>query len=155
MICLAKREGIWFLTPSSRSRYLTPTRPSSKCKVCGIHSYHHHYHFRHYQSSWFITIVIIVIIIIIIISSSSSSSIHNYHIYRHPHHLYHHHYYSDKGIDAKKRLFQATTTAICEEWVSAIKSAIKLANTNKQNFTRRQSLAGIRSFDNYGKHWWW
>jgi hypothetical protein len=66
--------------------------------------------------------------------------------------LYHHYYYPDIGIEAKKRLFQATTTAICEEWVSAIKSAIKLANTNKQNFTRRQSLAGIRSFDSYGKN---
>ena len=151
MICLAKREDIWCLTPSSRSRYLTLTRPSLKCKVCGIHSYHHHYHFRHYQSSWFITIVLIVIII----HHHHQHQHHNYHIYRHPHHLYHHHCYSDIGIDAKKRLFQATTTAICEEWVSAIKSAIKLANTNKQNFTRRQSLAGIRNFDNYGKHWWW
>lgn len=55
-----------------------------------------------------------------------------------------------QGTDMKKRLFRAATPVFCEEWVSAIRSAIKrLANSQqRRNSTvgpRRASLAGIRN----------
>lgn len=56
-----------------------------------------------------------------------------------------------QSTDSKKYLFRAPSTAVCEEWVSAIKSAIKIlnSNNNKRGVNRRQSLAGIKnSIDN-------
>jgi hypothetical protein len=54
-----------------------------------------------------------------------------------------------QGTDAKKRMFRAMNAAMCEEWVSAIRSAIKLSTTtnNKRGANRRSSLAGIKNFD--------
>jgi hypothetical protein len=52
-----------------------------------------------------------------------------------------------QGTDAKKRFFKAPNSAVCEEWVSAIRSAIKLSATNRRGVTRRASLAGIKNLD--------
>ena len=54
-----------------------------------------------------------------------------------------------QGTDARKRLFKASSCSLCEEWVSAIRSAIKLSTTanNKRGINRRSSLSGIRNFD--------
>lgn len=54
-----------------------------------------------------------------------------------------------QSTDARKRLFRATTSVVCEEWVSAVRSAIKLStnSNNKKGINRRTSLAGIKNFD--------
>ena len=54
-----------------------------------------------------------------------------------------------QDTDAKKRIFRASSCAICEEWVTAIRSAIKLSTSahNKRGINRRTSLAGIKNFD--------
>lgn len=47
-----------------------------------------------------------------------------------------------QGLDHKKRYFRATTTVFCEEWVSAIRSAIR-SNVRRPN-ARRASLSTLR-----------
>lgn len=57
-----------------------------------------------------------------------------------------------QGTDTKKRLFRASTPLICEEWVMAIRSAVKAftdkqrANKKEKNslLPRKQSLANIK-----------
>lgn len=46
--------------------------------------------------------------------------------------------------DTKKRYFKATSNAICEEWVSAIRSACK-TNTKRPGLQRRATISGIRN----------
>jgi hypothetical protein len=50
-----------------------------------------------------------------------------------------------QGTDNNKRIFQASTPAACEEWVSAIRSAIKAVHNKRPNAQRRASLAGIKN----------
>lgn len=53
-----------------------------------------------------------------------------------------------QGTDGKKRYFRATNNTLCEEWVSAVRSAIKLSQTtNRKGLNRRTSLSGIKNFD--------
>lgn len=55
-----------------------------------------------------------------------------------------------QGTDARKRIFRATEKAVAEEWVSAVRSAIKLSTSNasnKRGANRRASLSGIKNFD--------
>eukprot|EP01032_Pedospumella_encystans_P035586 gene35586-40251_t len=53
-----------------------------------------------------------------------------------------------QGTDTKKRFFRATGSDNSEEWVSAIRSAIKLSqSTNRKGIHRRASLSGIRNLD--------
>lgn len=54
-----------------------------------------------------------------------------------------------QGTDTKKRFFRAPSNAVCEEWVSAVRSAIKLSQSanNKRGINRRTSLSGIKNFD--------
>lgn len=51
-----------------------------------------------------------------------------------------------QDTEARKRLFRAPSSAVCEEWVSAIRSAIKLASLKRTGMARRGSLAGIKNF---------
>jgi hypothetical protein len=52
-----------------------------------------------------------------------------------------------QGTDAKKRIFRAHSSVVCEEWVSAIRSAVKLSQHKRVgNMARRATLAGIKNF---------
>lgn len=56
------------------------------------------------------------------------------------------------GTDTKKRLFRATTPLVCEEWVSAIRSAVKSftdkqrvkGNNKRPSLSRRSTLSNIK-----------
>lgn len=52
-----------------------------------------------------------------------------------------------QGTDSKKRVLRAHSNAICEEWVTAIRSAIKLSTSHRRAGGRRGSLAGIKNFE--------
>ena len=54
-----------------------------------------------------------------------------------------------QGTDTLKRFFKAPSSAACEEWVSAIRSAIKLSSSTKRGANRRASLTGIKNFDGF------
>eukprot|EP01039_Chlorochromonas_danica_P008680 gene8680-9563_t len=50
-----------------------------------------------------------------------------------------------QSTDNNRRLFRASTPAICEEWVSAIRSAIKALNSKRPQAQRRGSISSIRN----------
>lgn len=50
-----------------------------------------------------------------------------------------------QGTDNNRRLFRGSTPAVCEEWVSAIRSAIKALNNKRPGAQRRGSITGIRN----------
>jgi hypothetical protein len=49
------------------------------------------------------------------------------------------------ALDGKKTFFRASTPVFCEEWVSAIRSAVKNAASGMNKKSKRASLAGIKS----------
>lgn len=49
-----------------------------------------------------------------------------------------------QGIDQKKRYFRGNTPVVCEEWVSAIRSAVK-SHARRPNAARRASLSAQRA----------
>lgn len=59
-----------------------------------------------------------------------------------------------QGTDSKKRLFRAESQKECEEWVTAVRSAIKIMhdshNSSKRGISRRASLTGIKNIDEDG-----
>lgn len=48
-----------------------------------------------------------------------------------------------QGTDSKKRYFRAATNVFCEEWVSAVRSAIK-SNARKPSGQRRATISGVK-----------